>query len=130
VSPRPVELVRTAYEAWNEDGLGALAPVLSEACELHDAPEMPDAAVWRGREAVIGRLEEVARAVGGGSVEFESVRPLGEELLVAMRWNVDHEGGAAELGSVVHLVAVRDDEIATIRVFLDERQAAGAASSG
>ena len=127
-----VELVRAAYEGWNAEGLGALAPVLSEASELHDAPEMPDASVSRGREAVLARLDEVAQAVGGGSVEFLSIRPAGDAVLVAMRWIVPREGRATELGSVVHLVEVRDGAIASIRVFLDERQAtevAGADSS-
>ena len=119
--------MRAAYESWNEDGLDALAPRLAEACELHDAPEMPDASVWRGREAALARLDEVAEAVGGGSVEFESIRSLGDDVLVAMRWNVPREGGAMTLGSVVHLVAVRDGAITQIRVFLDERQATEAA---
>ncbi len=127
MSPDQVELVRAAYEAWNEDGLGALAPSLAEACELHDAPEMPDASVWRGREAALARLDEVAEAVGGGSVEFECIRALDDDVFVAMRWNVPREGGATTLGTVVHLVAVRDGAITKIRVFLDERQATEAA---
>jgi ketosteroid isomerase-like protein len=129
MSEGTAELVRAAYEAWNDDGLEALAPVLAEDCELHDAPEMPDASVWRGKQAVLARLDEVAQAVGGGSVEFESVRALGDEVLVAMRWRLEHERAGAELGSVVHLVEVRDRAITAIRVFLDERRAAEAARS-
>jgi ketosteroid isomerase-like protein len=127
VSTDRVELVRAAYEGWNAEGLGALAPSLTDDCELHDAPEMPDASVSRGREAVLARLHEVARAVGGGSVEFESIRPLDGKVLVAMRWNVPREGGATAIGSVVHVVEVRDGAIAAIRVFLDEPRATEAA---
>ena len=89
----------------------------------------PDASVWRGKQAVLDRLDEVARAVGGGSVEFESVRAQGDEVLVAMRWRLEHERADAALGSVVHLVEVRDHSITAIRVFLDERRAAEAARS-
>jgi hypothetical protein len=59
---------------------------------------MPDAATWRGRDAVLGRLEEVAAAVGGGSVEFDSLRAIGDEVLVAMRWKLEDESGDAALG--------------------------------
>ncbi len=68
-----VGLVRQIYEIWNEQGPAAIRPMLSADVELHDAPEIPDAQEWRGRDAVIARLEAVTAAIGGGSVRFEGL---------------------------------------------------------
>ena len=125
-----LDLVRTAYEAWNEKGLVGLEPALSEAVELHDPGQMPDSGVWRGRDAVIERLDEVAGAVGGGRVEFERFSELGDEVLVAMRWQLDSEEGPTELGRVYHVVGVTGERISLMRVFLEESQAVEAASPG
>ncbi len=125
-----VRLVRSAYEAWNARGVQALEARVTEDVELHDAPQMPDAATWRGGGAVLARLESVAAAVGGGSVEITALRAAGDEVLVAMRWTLAGENGDTDLGSVVHLVQVRDGRISRLRVFLDEAQATAAARRG
>lgn len=130
MDPQRLELVRTAYQAWNEAGLGGLEPALSEAVELHDPGQMPDSGVWRGRDAVLERLDEVAGAVGGGRVEFERFIELGDEVLVAMRWQLDSGEGRTELGRVYHLVRVTGERISRMRVYLDETQAVEAASRG
>lgn len=121
-----VAVVRLIYEAWNEHGPAAIGDMLTDDVELHDAPELPDAEVWRGREAVVGRLQAVTDAVGGGSVEFQSVREHGGDVLVAMHWQLERETGDVDLGQVFHLVAVEDGVITRIRVFLTESQALSA----
>jgi ketosteroid isomerase-like protein len=110
--------VRQAYETWNREGPAAIASLLAGDAEVHDAPELPDAQVWKGREAVIGRLQAVADAVGGGHVEFEGFEPRGEAVLVTMLWELGTGTRPAELGRVLHLVDVADGEITRIRVFL------------
>lgn len=113
-----VGLVRRAYETWNREGPAAIASLLAEDAEVHDAPELPDAQVWQGREAVIGRLQAVADAVGGGYVEFEGFEPRGDAVLVTMLWELGSEGRHAELGRVFHLVDTAGSAITRIRVFL------------
>jgi ketosteroid isomerase-like protein len=120
-----IELVRHAYEVWNASGLGALEPWLADAVELHDAPEMPDAGVSRGRESVRARLEEVAQALGGGWVELGRFRAFGDQVLVSMVWQAEADG-STKFGSVFHLVRVADGRIAGIRVFLSEDAALAA----
>jgi SnoaL-like domain len=118
-----VALVRRAYEPWNEHGPAAIEEQLAEDVELHDAPQVPDADVWRGRRAAIERLQAVADAVGGGYVEFESFEPCRDSVLVKMRWELGTEAEHSGLGEVFHVVDVADDRIDRIRVFLSEDEA-------
>ena len=123
-----MELVRRAYEAWNADGPGALAPFVADEVELCDAPELPDAGRWSGRDAMLGRLHEVAAAVGSGSGELEGFRRHRDDVLVTLAWQREgDEPGEASLGRVFHLVRVTRGRIARISVFLDEAAALRAA---
>jgi ketosteroid isomerase-like protein len=116
----PEQLVRRAYEAWNTSGPDALMPFVTDDIELRDAPELPDAATWRGRDAVLGRLEDVAEAVGGHSGELESFRAAGGQVMVAMTWRRDSDAeGEASLGRVFHVARVEGARIARITVFLE-----------
>ena len=58
-SPEGADLVRRAYDAWNWYGVDHLAPFLADDVSVEDAPELPDAGIWNGSEAVLRRLEEV-----------------------------------------------------------------------
>jgi len=119
-----VVLVRAVYETWNRDGPRAIGALLTDDVELHDAPELPDAQVWRGTNAVIGRLEEVARSVGSGSGEILGIRRADEDVLVTLHWLLPREdGGVDDLGQVFHLLTVEDGRITRIRVFLTESEA-------
>jgi ketosteroid isomerase-like protein len=119
-----VGFVRRAYETWNLEGPAAIESLLSADVELHDAPELPDAEVWRGKEAVVARLEAVAATVGSGSGEIQSARKADEDVLVTMLWQLEREtGGVDDLGQVFHLVHVTNGRISRIRVFLTEAEA-------
>lgn len=118
-----LQLVRDAYEAWNRDGPQALVPWVTEELELHDPPEMPDARVWVGRDAVLSRLEDVAASVGGRSVELREIRHAGDEVLVSMIWQMDDSRDSAVLGDVFHRVRVTRGKIDRVRVFLSENAA-------
>ena len=122
-----VALVRRAYDVWNRDGVGRFAEFLSADVTIEDAPEGPDAGIARGSAEVVRRLDEVARTVGGGSVQIRGIEEIGDAVLVTMIWNLDTSGGEqVDLGEVFHLVEVDGNEISRIRVFLNRRSAAGA----
>jgi hypothetical protein len=118
------ELVEEAYRVWNDRGPRAFVEHATDDVELHDAPEIPDAQLWVGREAVVARLEDVAAATGGRWADVEEIRPLGDEVLVSLTWRI--ERGGAALACVYHRVRVDGDRISRVRVFLDQ----GAASAG
>ena len=124
-----VSFVRGAYEEWNEGGVPAFVPLMADAIELRDPPQLPDAAEWHGVDTVTKRLEEVAQSVGGGSVELHDVRLVGDEVLVAMDWQLAGAQDSASLGAVYHLVRVSGDRIDRIRVFLTEEDALNAGAS-
>jgi hypothetical protein len=121
-----VGTVHDAYEAWNTIGPEGLRPWVTDDLELHDPPQMPDARAWLGLDAVLARLEEVAASIGGRWVELREMRPVGDEILVAMTWRVDSSSDSAVLGEVFHLVALTDGRISRIRVFLAEQDALAA----
>jgi SnoaL-like domain len=126
------DLVRRAYDEWNWYGSEAFGRFLSESVTLDDAPELPDAGRWQGREAVLERLDAVAEAVGGGWVEIRAVEQLGDEVLVDMLWRLDDAGEGVPVGEVFHLVALEGGKLASIRVFRsrEEAQSAAGGSNG
>lgn len=123
----PRELVARAYDEWNWYGTDALARFLGDSVQLEDAPELPDAGTWQGRDAVIARLDAVAATVGGGWVEMKAVEPLEDQVLVHMEWRLDDAREGVSVGDVFHLVAVEGGKLASIRVFQAREEAERAA---
>ena len=119
-------LVEEAYRAWNAAGPGAFVEFATQDVEVHDPPELPDAQTWSGREAVVGRLEDVVATTGGTWADIDDVRALGDEVLVSLTWRMER-GSSATLAAVYHLVGVDGDRIARVRVFLEEDAAVQAA---
>jgi len=120
-APGAGELVEEAYRVWNESGPRAFVEYTTDDFELHDAPEIPDAQTWVGREAAVARLEEVVAATGGRWADIEEIRPAGDEVLVSLTWRIERDG--AQLASVYHRVLVEGERIARVRVFLDQEAA-------
>jgi SnoaL-like domain len=50
--PRNLDLARRGYEAFARGDLDAAIEFMHPEIEAHDPPEVPDATVYRGREAV------------------------------------------------------------------------------
>ena len=122
----PTDLVREAYETWNSSGPRAFVDWTSENVELQDAPDLPDAQRWVGRDAVVARIEELVAATGGRWADIEDTRRVGDEVVVSLTWRLDR-ASPATLASVYHVVSVEGDRLVRIRVFLDEEQAIRAA---
>jgi hypothetical protein len=124
--PTASQLVEEAYRAWNARGPRAFVEFATETLEVHDAPEVPDAQVWVGREAIVARLEDIVASTGGRWADIEAVQPVGDEVLVTLTLRLDRDSPTT-LGSVYHVVSVDGDRIARVRVFLDEGAAMRAA---
>src|SRR4051812_40590131 len=129
MSDQTAALVRRVYETWNSAGVRAIEPSLDEQVELRDAPEMPDARTWHGRATVLGRLEDVSSAVGGGWADLREFRAYGNKVLVNMVWQEDERVSSPAFAELFHVVEVADGRIASMRVFLD-RTAAEASAAG
>lgn len=120
--------VRRAYEAWNTGGPASAAAWASPSVELEDPPGW-GAAVWRGRDAVLDRLEEVTASLGGRWASIEDARTVGNEVLVSMALRSGGANDATPVGHFHQLVRVDGDEITRIRAFLDEESAMAASSA-
>lgn len=118
------DLVRRAYEAWNDQGPGVLESFGADSIELVDPPQMPDSRSYHGHAEVLARLEEVAGAVGGRYVHIDEVTPVGGEVLVSLTWRMDPAPDSAVLGEVFHVVRVESGKIVRMRVFLSRDEAA------
>ena len=118
-----ISTVRNAYDEWNWYGSGAFARFLSDSVRLEDAPELPDAGVWEGRDAVIERLDAVAATVGGGWVAIKAIEELGDKVLVHMEWRLDDSGTGVPVGEVFHLVGLEGGKLASIRVYRSRQDA-------
>jgi SnoaL-like domain len=123
------QLVEEAYRTWNAHGPRAFVQFTTETIELHDPPELPDAQQWVGRDAIVARLEDVVAATGGRWADVDAVQPVADEVLVSLTWRLDRDS-PTPLASVYHVVRVERDEIARVRVFLDEEAAIRAAGRG
>jgi hypothetical protein len=124
----PTELVEEAYRTWNASGPRAFVRFTTETVELHDAPELPDAQVWGGHDALVARLEDLVAATGGRWADIDEIRPIGDGVLVSLTWRLER-GSPTALASVYHIVRVEGGRIARIRVFLDEGLATRAAQT-
>jgi ketosteroid isomerase-like protein len=122
-------LVRSVYETWNAEGPDAIGSRLADSVVLEDAPELPDAGTWKGRQAVLGRLREVAETIGGGWVEVQRIQSAGGEVVVSMVWHEAEGRATPAFGEVFHLVRVEGGQIVSMRVFLSETAALAAAAS-
>jgi SnoaL-like domain len=121
-----IQVIEEAYAVWNANGPRAFVKFTTDDVALHDAPELPDAQKWIGRQAIVARLEDVVAATGGRWVDIEAIRPLGDEVLVCLTWRLDRQSPTA-LASVYHVVRLEGDRIARVQVFLDEEAALRAA---
>lgn len=80
---RDAELARRAFEAWEEGTLREYAERhVHPDLEFHDAPEMPDAQIVRGREAALARMDSYMEQLGRFSIPVCEVEERSEGVFV------------------------------------------------
>ena len=123
-----MEIVRAYYSAWNAGGLDAAREFWSDDLEWHDAPEMPDAASYKGAETAAAHFRDLSEVLGPMKVEVDRLLPVGDEVFVSLRVHLDAPRGGLPINGVIHeTVRVEEGKIARIRLFLDEHEALEAA---
>jgi ketosteroid isomerase-like protein len=75
-------LMRDAYEAFNAAGFDGIAPFLHPDVELHEEPEVPDARVWHGRDAVAQYFAEGVVQWETFVLEVADVVPVADQVMV------------------------------------------------
>jgi ketosteroid isomerase-like protein len=128
VSQRNVELVRTAYDAWNRGDVAWALEHLDPEVELHDPPEAPDAQIWHGQEGYLRQQEQYMAAWEHASFRADELVDAGDKVLVRVRSRGRTKNEGLELDAVVfHVFTLRDGKATAIEVYGDEAQALEAA---
>jgi uncharacterized protein len=128
VSQENVELARQTYDAFNRGDLDLVLGAFDADVEVHDPPEMPDAAVHRGHDAVRRDWQRTFDSFEEFSIEVEECQDLGEDLLVLLRYRGRGRGSGVSVDAqLAHLLTIRDGKLVRMRQFMDRAAALEAA---
>jgi len=122
--------VSAALSAWNVAGAGGAAPWLASDVVLDDPPGWPRAARWRGRNAVIERIDEVTAELRGRWAEVVRTSTAGDEVFVQLRLRTSEARGGVPVATFFALVTVRNGEMSRLRMFVDQAAVAQALAAG
>src|SRR5687768_9826633 len=124
MSRENVDLARRGYEAFARGDLDAALELMHPEIEAHDPPEVPDATIYRGREAVRRDWEQTSDMFEDISIDVEEIFDRGDEVVVLLRFRGRGRGSDAELeASMAHVWIFRDGKAIRLRQFLDREQA-------
>ena len=132
MSRENVELTRRGYEAFARRDLDAVfEEFMHPEIEAHDPPEIPDAAIHRGREAVRRDWEEIYELFEDFSIDVEKSFDRGDEVLVLLRYRGrGSESGVEVEAPMAHVWTIRDGKAVRLRQFLDRAEALEAVGLG
>jgi ketosteroid isomerase-like protein len=118
-------LVRRTYELWNRGGPEPLVEhVWPEDVVFHESPEMPDTGVFRGVEAVAGRMRELVELAGHFQMNLCSIEGRGDYVLAACDMSVEGAiTGLRQRKRIFHVFRCRGGLVREFRAHFDARRA-------
>jgi 1-acyl-sn-glycerol-3-phosphate acyltransferase len=119
VADPDAHFVAHAFDAMNEAGAETAAAWMSRWVQLEDPPGWPGEGVWRGRAAVIARLDEVIAELGAVHVSVEDARSVGEGVLTLLAL-LTRDSEPLQFYAAIE---IDGGQIIRIRVLLDEQAA-------
>jgi 1-acyl-sn-glycerol-3-phosphate acyltransferase len=119
VADPDAHFVARAFDAMNEAGAETAAAWMSRSVQLEDPPGWTGGGVWRGRSAVIARLDQVIAELGAVHVDVEDARSVGEGVLARLALMARDR----EPRQFYAAIEIDGGQIIRIRVFLDEQAA-------
>ena len=127
MSQENLDLARKGYEAFARGDLDAATELMHPEIEAHDPPEVPDATIYRGREAVRRDWEETAGLFEDFSIDVEKSFDRADEVVVFLRFRGRGRDSGAEVEApMAHVWTFRDGKAVRLRQFLDRAEALGA----
>jgi uncharacterized protein len=124
MSRENVDLARRGYEAFARRDLDAAIELMHPEIEAHDPPEVPDATIYRGRDAVRRDWEQTSELFEDFSIDVEKSFDRGDEVVVFLRYRGrGRESGAEVEALMAHVWTVRDGKAVRLRQFLDREEA-------
>lgn len=120
-----LSLARRAYELWNTGGVDAsLEHVWAPDVVLYEAPEFPDAGVFRGAEAFAAHSRDLIEALGHFQWKVRSLEGRGAYVLAALEATVEGaSSGAAVTTPVFQVARYERGRLLELRAYLDGDQA-------
>jgi ketosteroid isomerase-like protein len=127
MSQENVEIALRIFDAYTRRDFDAALVLMDPEVEAHNPPEVPEAAIHRGREAVKRDWEQTLELFDDFSVELEEYFDAGDDLLVYLRYRGRSRGSSAEVvARMAHVWTFRDGKVIRFRQFLDRAEARAA----
>jgi ketosteroid isomerase-like protein len=121
-----IDLVRSAFDAWNRDGVDTFTGHMAEDVawlEVSGRPEGP-ATERRGRDRLRKGLESLFDAWESYRVEIERMDDLGDRVVVVVREVGRGRASGVEVdGRWGYLITVRDGEMTRVEAYREARRA-------
>ncbi|MEK6252750.1 MAG: nuclear transport factor 2 family protein [Actinomycetota bacterium] len=117
MTKRWTDVVRERYAAFNRGDWDTAFRVFDDSFEVHDHT-LPDAPVFRGRDAMRKNLAEMTDAFEDMSYEPDRVLELGDRVLVQVRASGRGKESGIEVGGIVgHLWTVKESRILRLDIY-------------
>lgn len=131
MSPGAAEIVRPAYEAWNDGDMGRFFELLAPDVEWWPSEQSPEPGPFRGHDELRRFMRDYYDSFDEIRFGLEDVLEGAEpdHVLVLLNLHTRGKGSGVEVDiRIAHLLTVRDDLIARGRVYTnpdEAREAAG-----
>jgi hypothetical protein len=117
-------LARKGYEAFSRRDLEAALALMHPEIEAHYPPEVPDATIHRGREAVRLDWEQTLELFEDLSIEVEKIFESGDEVVLYLHYRgKGRESGAEVEAQMAHVWTIQDGKAIRLRQYLDRAKA-------
>jgi ketosteroid isomerase-like protein len=129
-SDEDMAMIRAAFEAWARLDMDGFFELVHPEIEWHPPLYAPRPGPHKGHEEVRRGLAAYFRSFERFTPELEWIKPAGERdtyLAQVVTDTKSRESGIETNIHVFHLIAVRDDKLASLRVFTDRAEALAAA---
>jgi uncharacterized protein len=127
MSEENVAIALRIFDAYSRRDFDAALALMDPEVEAHNPPEVPDAAIHRGREAVRRDWEQTLELFDDFSVELEEYFDAGDDLLVYLLYRGRSRGSRAEVvAPMAHVWTFREGKVIRFRQFLDRAEARAA----
>jgi len=130
VASGPAEIVRPAYEAWNEGDMGQFFDLLAPDVEWWPSEQSPEPGPFRGHDELRRFMRSYYDSFDEITFELEDVLEGGEpdQVLVLLTLHTRGKGSGVEVDvRIGHVLTVRGGRIAHGRVYTNPEEARAAA---
>lgn len=122
--PDDVDMLRRAYQAFNEGGVEAFLEHLAPEFQVRDRASSPDRETRHGKEGIKQLFASYMEAFDALRLEPEEYIDAGDEIVVSLRQWVRGKGSGAEVGGrIAHVWTVRGANVLRLRIFGDKESA-------